>query len=406
MDSAAAALAPCDEQLQLDGTADTQRVGAPVSARLLPLREASITAAEWDSLAGEASEPNPFAERWFAEPGFRNLAGGCDVQLAEIRSGMRFIGLLPLVEAKHYGRLPVRNHQNWLHHHSFLGTPLIRSGQERSFWVALLKLLDGDARARSFLHINGLVEDGPVHRGLVAAAAELGRPSDVVHRSLRALLESSLSPSQYYEQVIRKKKRKELKRLQARLAEMGKVATRRLTGGSELDPWCDDFLALERAGWKGAEGSALGCEARTEAFFREAIAGAAKAGKLEFLRLDLDDKPLAMLVNFITPPGSFSFKIAFDEAFARFSPGVLLQLENLHILDRPDVGWMDSCAAEDHPMINSLWAERRSVVRVTVPLAGWRRRAVFDICRSAETGWAAVKGIFAVRTQGVGGEDA
>ena len=48
-------------------------------------------------------------------------------------------------------------------------------------------------------------------------------------------------------------------------------------------------------------------------------------------RLDLDGKPLAMLVNFLTAPGSFSFKTAFDEAFSRYSPGVLIQLDNLAI---------------------------------------------------------------------------
>ena len=95
-----------------------------------------------------------------------------------------------------------------------------------------------------------------------------------------------------------------------------------------------------------------------------------------------------MLVNFITPPGSFSFKIAFDERHARFSPGVLVQIENLQLLARGDLRWMDSCAAENHPMIDSLWGGRRAIVRVTVPLAGAWRRAQFRLCRAAEDGSA------------------
>jgi hypothetical protein len=94
-----------------------------------------------------------------------------------------------------------------------------------------------------------------------------------------------------------------------------------------------------------------------------------KAGRLQLLALELDNRPIAMLVNFLAPPGSFSFKTAFDESFARFSPGVLLQIENLRILERPEIAWMDSCAAEQHPMIESLWAQRRTLARVTVPLA-------------------------------------
>jgi hypothetical protein len=102
------------------------------------------------------------------------------------------------------------------------------------------------------------------------------------------------------------------------------------------------------------------------------------------LRIDVDGAPVAMLVNFLTAPGSFSFKIAFDEAYARFSPGVLIQIANLDILDRSDIAWMDSCAVENHSMINSLWGERRTLVRLTVPLAGPRRRLTFALCRLAE----------------------
>jgi CelD/BcsL family acetyltransferase involved in cellulose biosynthesis len=205
------------------------------------------------------------------------------------------------------------------------------------------------------------------------------------------LLASDLSPQDYYERTVRKKKRKELKRLQGRLGELGEVAVRRLASAEEVAPWCDAFLALERAGWKGKAGSALACAPHTEAFFRDAIAGAHAAGRLEFLRLDLDRRPLAMLVNFLTPPGGFAFKIAFDEDYARFSPGVLLKIDNLRLLERRDIEWMDSCAVEDHSMINSLWGERRSIVRVTVPLAGVRRQATFRLCRAAENASAALR---------------
>ena len=347
----------------------------------------------WDDLAGHAAEPNVFAERWFARASLRHL-GSADLRMLEVwtTSGPNeLVGMVPLCIAPAYGRVPARHVQNWLHFHAFLGTPLVRKGHEQGFWSAALSALDDDPWASGFLHLEGLTEDGPVHRGLLAAAAALGRPCDTVLRTERALLASSLSPQAYYEQTVRKKKRKELKRLSARLAELGRVEHRRLQSGAELESWCDAFLELERAGWKGERGSALACSAATEAFFREAVSGAWAAGRLDLLRLDLDGSPLAMLVNFLAPPGSFSFKIAYDEAHARFSPGVLIQLENLNVLARADIGWMDSCAVEDHPMINSLWGERRQVVRVTVPLKGFGRKAVFHLCRTAENLSAALR---------------
>jgi hypothetical protein len=92
-----------------------------------------------------------------------------------------------------------------------------------------------------------------------------------------------------------------------------------------------------------------------------------------------------MLINFRTPPGSWSFKIAYDEDLARFSPGVLIELENLaKVLNDPEIDWMDSCAVQDHSMINSLWAERRSIIQLSVPLSGARRQLIYRTCHAAE----------------------
>jgi CelD/BcsL family acetyltransferase involved in cellulose biosynthesis len=358
---------------------------APAAERIDALRE------EWRALAARTSEPNAFAEHWFVAPSIRHLQPE-EVRIAEVRDGDLLVGLLPLAVERRYGRTPVRFVQNWRHHHQFLGAPLVRQGREADFWRALLIALDRSHWAPGFLHLRDLVEGGPLHRGLAAASAELRRSASTVHRESRAFLESNLPAADYYSQTVRKKKRKELARLRNRLMELGSLTTRIFKPGDDLAAWCDAFLELERSGWKGREGSALACSAATEHFFRDALAGAEEAGQLQLLALELDNRPIAMLVNFLAPPGSFSFKTAFDEAFARFSPGVLLQIENLAILERPEIAWMDSCAAEQHPMIESLWGERRALVRVTVSLSGPRRRLVHAAARSLERLSAARRG--------------
>lgn len=358
---------------------------APAAERIDALR------AEWSALAQNASEANAFAEPWFVAASVQHLAQ-VEIRLAEIRDGGDLIGILPLVVEQGYGRVPVRFVQNWRHHHHFFGAPLVAAGREREFWRALLDGLDGAEWAPGFLHLRDVGESEPLHEALQAVAAELGRPVHIAYREARALLQSELGPEDYYSQAVRKKKRKELARLRNRLAEEGSLATRFFRAGDDLGAWCDAFLRLEAAGWKGREGSALGADPATGGFFRDALAGAEAAGRLQIIALELNDKPIAMLVNFITPPGSFSFKTAFDEAYARFSPGVLIQRENLAILERDDVAWMDSCAAENHPMIDSFWTERRSLVRVTVPLSGRRRRLSHFAARRLEDLAATARG--------------
>jgi CelD/BcsL family acetyltransferase involved in cellulose biosynthesis len=348
-------------------------------------------AGDWGGLAGAASEPNSFAESWFVAASLETLGPDRGVRLVEVRRGAILIGVMPLALERYYGRLAVPFVQNWCHHHLFLGTPLVRRGEEEAFWSALLALLDAADWAPNFLHVRGLVEDGPVHRGLVAAAAGQRRSCATVHRESRALLEPGVDAEAYYRAAVRPKKRKEIRRLQSRLAELGPVRVRALADAADLASWCDAFLAIEQAGWKGRAGTALACSGETEAFFRRAVAGARDAGKLQFLRLDLGERPIAMLVNFLAPPGGFSFKTCFDEDFARFSPGVLIQVENLKALGAPDVAWMDSCAAADHPMIDSLWTERRTILRATVRLKGLRRSLVFAGCRALESGSALVR---------------
>ena len=348
-------------------------------------------ARDWADLTAHASEPNCFAEHWFIAASLATLGRAAGVRIVEVRRGADLIGVIAMAVADNYGRAPARNIQNWVHHQMFLGAPLVRKNEEKAFWGAILRLLDEADWAPNFLHVSGLASQGPVHEGLRAAASALGRAAPIVHRESRALLESKLDPAAYYEQAVRPKKRKEIRRLRNRLAELGTLSSRCLDDEAELDSWCDSFLVLERAGWKGKEGSALACAAETEGFFRQALAAAWEKGALQFRRLDLDGRPIAMLVNFLSPPGSFSFKTAFDEAFAQYSPGVLIQLDNLAILERPEIGWMDSCACEHHPMIDSLWRERREIVRVTIRLKGFRCTIVFAVCRALETGWAALR---------------
>ena len=107
--------------------------------------------------------------------------------------------------------------------------------------------------------------------------------------------------------------------------------------------------------------------------------------------LFLNGEPIAMKVNFLASPGSFAFKIAYDERFSKFSPGVQLELENLRRLhETPKIEWMDSCAVPKHFMINRLWKERRTIQHVRVSTGGWLGNleiGVRTLLRSIRRSW-------------------
>lgn len=363
---------------------------AALAVRIVdPLALSDQLAAAWDGLADEASEPNPFAERWCLQPALHLLDPRREARLVMVmgdRDGP-LIGVMPLASALKYGPLPLRHVAGWTHPNHFHGAPLVRAGMEHLFWSILLGWCDAASWAHTLVHVPRLTEDAPLHRALADVSQGRGAAAEIVHREERALLESDLSPTAYWDGAVRAKKRKELRRQASRLAEEGRVSFRRWTGEEPIEQWIGAFLDLEARGWKGRAGSALASHGDTEAWFRAIVTAAAAAGRLDMRALVLNDRPLAMLVNFLSVPGAFSFKTAFDEDYARFSPGVLLQQANLDLLDDPRIAWVDSCAAPGHPMIDSVWRERRPLVWVNAPLGGSGDRLRFRALAKAERIW-------------------
>ncbi|MGH6786502.1 MAG: GNAT family N-acetyltransferase [Novosphingobium sp.] len=339
----------------------------------------------WEALSSRAAEPNPFFDSWHLMPALRRLDpdGACRLLCGEADGAL--LWLLPVVRQRRYYRWPLHNLASWLHANAFLGAPLVAKGYEAAFWRALFAWADANARAALFVHLTQLPLGGPLDAALHAVCAEQGRKFALVHREERAMLASDHSPAAYFEAALSGKKRKELRRQFARLSELGTVAVERQTDAEGLESWTDAFLALERSGWKGAAGSAMGSHLATSDLFREALTGAAERNKLERLTLRLDGAPIAMLATLLAPPGAFAYKTAFDERFARFSPGVLLQRENLAVLANPAIAWSDSCASADHPMIDHVWRERRAIGRYSVAIGGPVRRGLFAAIAHAET---------------------
>ena len=85
------------------------------------------------------------------------------------------------------------------------------------------------------------------------------------------------------------------------------------------------------------------------------------------LALRLEGRPIAYKCNFLAGPGSFTFKIAFDENYAGYSPGMLLEIENVRRLHaQSQIAWVDSCADPLNFMFNRLWLTRRTIQNLIV----------------------------------------
>lgn len=85
-----------------------------------------------------------------------------------------------------------------------------------------------------------------------------------------------------------------------------------------------ELYAMERSGWKGREGSAIACSPDTRRFYDELARAAARLGRLSIYVLEHAGRPIAMHFGVCSRTRYFLNKPAYDEGFARHSPGQLL----------------------------------------------------------------------------------
>jgi len=338
-------------------------------AMMLHLDPAQADVAAWRALAQRASEPNPFFEPELLLPAVARL-GDDGVRLLVARdAGGAWTGLLPIRRAAQWRRLPTSSQGTWMHRHCFLGAPLLAAGSEAEAMTALLD----EVRSRaSLVPLERLPADGPVADAVHGALEAAGIRAVVWDEHERAVLRRR-PQEDYVESILSSKRRREHRRQRGHLE-------REIGGGLECDDASQDpaavdaFLALEASGWKGRAGTAMG-SAADDAFFRECCDGFRAAGRLQLLLLRAGDRVVAAKCNFVAGDGVFCFKIAYDEALARFSPGVQLELDNVHAFHaRPELAWEDSCADATNQMINRLWPDRRRLMTLLVPGSGARGR--------------------------------
>jgi hypothetical protein len=354
----------------------------------------------WDGLAAAAAEPNVFYEPWMLLPAVRAFGGGLDLQFVLVFASDAerpqvpplLCGLFPLERAPRYRLFPVSVLRLWQHLYCFLCTPLLRAGYAAGALAAFFHWAATSRRGAALVELPLVSGEGPFHQALVEDFHDRAPLALVTESYTRALLVPRGDAQAYLTAALATKRRKELRRQEKRLAEAGRLEYVTLGPDGNVAEWVEAFLGLEASGWKGKEGTALALRGPDRAFFQEVAAAAFQRNRLMMLGMYLDGRPIALKCNFLAGPGSFAFKIAFDENYARYSPGVHLEMANVEqVHRRAEIRWMDSCAAAGHFMINRLWLDRRAVQTVLVstgrrggdltvallPLLRWLKRRLF-----------------------------
>ena len=90
-------------------------------------------------------------------------------------------------------------------------------------------------------------------------------------------------------------------------------------------------------------------------------------GKLRFCRLSVDGRIIASSFDLLHGQEAFAMKIAHERSYNQYSPGVLLEQANLNdLMGQEIVKMIDSCAAEDHSVLNSLWTKKKEIGQILI----------------------------------------
>ncbi|MFT4274742.1 MAG: GNAT family N-acetyltransferase [Rhodopseudomonas sp.] len=328
---------------------------------------AAIDEPAWCDLAERVVEPNGYyLPEWVI------AANGDDAATRTLTahdSAGRLIGVVPVVSCWRAFRLPLPALVSADPFRS-LDTPLFdRNAADEAAAKLLSHARASGARA---LVLRDVARDGEAVSALRRALAASGLAPRLLRGWTRASLDATGDAEALLRDGLGSRKLKELRRLERRLGDHGKVRFDVARGRDEVARGFDVFLHLEDSGWKGRRGSSLKRQPELASRLRSAAIAMAGRGQCEVITLSAGATAVAAGVVLRHADRAYFFKLGIDESFARCSPGVLLTLAlTRHLCADPDIRFADSTASAQHPMIDPIWRGRFAVGDLVLPL---RRR--------------------------------
>jgi hypothetical protein len=329
----------------------------------------------WEDLAAAALEPNVFYEHWMLLPALEAFGAGKDIHVVLVlihdprnpEAPAKLGALFPLAPMSRFRKMKVSALSLWQHVHCYVCTPLVRADAARECMVELFRWFrSGEANA-SLLKLGCISGDGRFHKLLVDLSNELGLRSCTTDIFTRGLWRGGYDRNTDPGSAVSSDLRRRLRRKEKRLSERGPVQHLIMRPEDDVARWIDEFLQVEASGWKGQHGSALASTESGRRYFTEIATSAFRRGRLLMLGLNFTGRPIARRCAFVAGEGSFAFKTAYDEEFADFSPGAMLEMDSIRQLQTlPGVRWMDSCATPDSFLVNRLSNDRKTIQSLTV----------------------------------------
>jgi len=328
---------------------------------------------ELDHLSSRTIEPNIFFNARFLAPAMPRLEDR-EVRFMvmrdenEIRSRLRFV--MPYTVERPGLPLSSPVIRAWATPFGPQGTPLIDHDDPVGVVEDLFDILARDhIKMPEVLVLPEMRADGAVAKLIRSVVVGRQLPVVSIEQKARPFLESNLDGETYVREALGAHHRRNYSRLWRRLAEKGELVHRIARTPDEVRFAFEHFLTLEASGWKGRRGTAMAVDRFRAAFAREAVNNLAERDCVRIHTLELDGRVIAILIVFTVSGEAWTWKTAYDETLAAYSPGMLLMIEVVkNHLEDPNITRTDSCAVPDHPVMSRLFKERETIETLVIGL--------------------------------------
>ncbi|MFN0264816.1 GNAT family N-acetyltransferase [Tepidamorphus sp. 3E244] len=338
----------------------------PIHCQRLGWSELASRVDDWRKLAENAATPNIFYHPDFALPAAEALGVGNALQAIAAFTGEELVGLMPMRVRNRWG-LPFPIVEAWTHPNAPASLPLVARAQAEAATIALFDAITADRGLPGIVLLPTLLLDSP----FAAALLSVRKPLYVHSGHQRAVAREPLSGDDYLAHAMSGSRRKKLRQQFAGLEAEGIVSVTAAASPHEASEALDAFLALEVGGWKGEAGTALARDDTTLTLARDVVQRLAEGGMARIFVMSLDGKPIASLIAFTEGTTAWLWKIAYDEAYAKHSPGKHLFMAAVRMLrdENPDM-LIDSCAQPNHPLADLVLGEHMAMGDVVVSAGG------------------------------------
>jgi CelD/BcsL family acetyltransferase involved in cellulose biosynthesis len=283
---------------------------APFQCSTLPYFPTSQTlASEWQELANRL-DAQPYLHFGWAEAWWRAFGVGRP-ELRSLRREGRLVGILPVARRDKFLESPANYHTP--------GFGLLAEDSEAAGILAA-GLFNDDP---THVSVTSLDPEGESLEHLRKAAEDAGYKA-VVRPFIKSLYRDLRSSWEEYERSLSRNLLRDLRKSGRALGQEGKLSVDIVRGGDALDERMREAFVVEASGWKGAAGTAIQSDPRTQRFYTALGRWAADRGILRLFMLRVDRRPLAMCFALQEHGVCHLLKAGYDPAFGRHSPGKLL----------------------------------------------------------------------------------